>query len=415
MLEKYFEKPTRIRQLRRGPLGPHLDDFAAELQRGGFAPVTARHKLCLAAKFSDFVRAEGGRSAAAVDDVLVSKFLEELALEGVFLGAEYSLLHLLEHLRRKGVTKLGPAASRSTRPAAVEAYDVFLRDVRGLQPSTRSSYAAGAARLVKWLGEERADQPLAKLTRADVLAFMTRSLDPARSPKWRSHLCSQTRCFLRYLGGEQLAPAGLERSVPSTPVWRLATIPRHLPWPKVRQLIDSVDTSHSAGLRDKAVLLVLAMLGLRTGEVRRMKLADVRWRVGELHLPKTKSSKERVLPLSHEVGAALADYVLHGRPAIDVPEVFLRHRAPQAAFESSGGVGAIVADHLRRSGIDAPSSGGHLLRHSLATRLVNVGVPIKTIADVLGHQSIDTSAIYTKVETTRLVMAAMPFPKDGGQ
>ena len=248
-----------------------------------------------------------------------------------------------------------------------------------------------------------------------MLAFISKALETPRSPKWRSHLCSQTRCFLRYLGGEGHTPAGLERAVPSPPVWRLASVPRHLAWEKVRQLIDSVDTSHPTGLRDKAALLVLARLGLRTGDVRRMKLADIRWRVGELCLPKTKSCKERVLPLPHEVGAALADYVLHGRPVIAVPEVFLRHRAPQAAFETSGGIGAIVSEHLRRTGIAAPCRGGHLLRHSLATRLVNTGVPIKTIADVLGHQSIDTSAIYTKVDTSRLAMAALPFPSRGGQ
>jgi site-specific recombinase XerD len=183
----------------------------------------------------------------------------------------------------------------------------------------------------------------------------------------------------------------------------------------VRRLIASVDTSHAVGLRDKAVLLVLAVLGLRNGEVRRMRLADIRWRLGELHLPKTKSSKERVLPMPHEVGAALADYVLHGRPALDVPEVFLRHRAPRAAFDSSGGVGAIVADHLRRTGIATPCRRAHMLRHSFATRLVNAGVPIKTIADVLGHQSIDTSAIYTKVDTTRLALAVMPFPTGGSR
>ena len=141
-----------------------------------------------------------------------------------------------------------------------------------------------------------------------------------------------------------------------------------------------------------------------------MKLGDVRWRTGEIHLPKTKSCRARILPMAQEVGAALADYVLHGRPALDVPEVFLRHRAPRAPFETSGGVGAIVADHLRRTGIATPCRGAHLLRHSLATRLVNTGVPIKTIADVLGHRSIDTTAIYTKVDTARLSMAALPFP-----
>jgi site-specific recombinase XerD len=157
------------------------------------------------------------------------------------------------------------------------------------------------------------------------------------------------------------------------------------------------------------------MLGLRNGEVRCLRLVDVRWRAGEIHLPKTKSSKARVLPMPHEVGAALADYVLHGRPGVDVPEVFITHRAPYGAFTTPGGVGAIVADHLRRTGIATPCRGAHMLRHSTATRLVNAGVPIKTIADVLGHESIDTTAIYTKVDMTRLALAALPFPTGGAR
>jgi site-specific recombinase XerD len=271
----------------------------------------------------------------------------------------------------------------------------------------------GATRFQHWVESEGLS--LLALSRASVLTFITSSLEDGHSQSWRSHVCSRTRCFLRFLGGEGLAPVGLELAVPRTARWRLATVPRHLPWEKVRRLIDSVNTSHSVGLRDKAALLLLAMLGLRNGEVRRLRLADVRWRAGELHLPKTKSSKERVLPMPHEVGAALADYVLHGRPAVDVPEVFVRHRAPRAAFESSGGIGGIVADHLRRTGIAAPCRGAHMLRHSMATRLVNAGVPIKTIADVLGHQSIDTTAIYTKVDVSRLSMAALPFPTGGAR
>jgi integrase/recombinase XerD len=132
-------------------------------------------------------------------------------------------------------------------------------------------------------------------------------------------------------------------------------------------------------------------------------------------LPQTKSAKARMLPMPKEVGAAIADYVLHGRPMVDVPEVFVRHKAPRGAFTSPCGINAIVREHLLRTGIAAPSKGAHMLRHSMATRLVNAGVPIKTIADVLGHTSIDTTAIYTKVDVTRLAMAALPFPTGGAR
>ncbi len=141
-----------------------------------------------------------------------------------------------------------------------------------------------------------------------------------------------------------------------------------------------------------------------------LELGDIHWRASEIRLAETKNRRERALPLPQEVGAAIAEYLLHGRPQIEVPQVFMRHRAPQGPITTSGGIVGIMRKHLLRAGIDAPSHGAHLLRHSLATRLVNEGVPIKQIADVLGHASIDTTAIYTKVDVRSLSSVALPFP-----
>lgn len=413
MLDKYYEKPTRLRQLRRGPLGPHLDDFAAELHRQGFKLSTGKHHLSLCAKFSTFAQIEGLADVARIDDAFVQRFLDDLATEGRFPEADCAVRLFLGHLRSKGIVARVPMEKQEPRDPLLNAYDAYLRDVKGLQPSTREGYMRGASRLLHWVASERLR--LRKLSRANVLSFISASLAQEHSSAGRAHVASQTRCFLRFLGGEGHAPVGLERAVPSIARWRLDKVPRHLPWEKVRQLIDSVNTSHAFGLRDKAVLLLLAMLGLRNSEVRRLRLTDVRWRAGEIHLPKTKSSKARVLPMPHEVGAALADYVLHARPVVDVPEVFMTHRAPYGPFSSPAGVGAIVGEQLRRTGIAAPCRGAHMLRHSIATRLVNEGVPIKTIADVLGHKSIDTTAIYTKVDVKRLALAALPFPTEGAR
>jgi integrase len=152
---------------------------------------------------------------------------------------------------------------------------------------------------------------------------------------------------------------------------------------------------------------------MRGQEVRGLKLSDISWRSAEIHLPQTKNNRARVLPLPHEVGAALADYILHGRPRLHGPQVILRHDAPIGPLSSPSAVGRIVTRHLRRAAIAAPARPGvHVLRHSLATRLVNRGVPIKQIADLLGHRSIDTTAIYSKVDLTRLAAVALPFPPE---
>ena len=415
MLEEFFEKPTRLRQLRRGPFGLYIDGLASELRRAGYAWSSARYILTLAGKFSEFARMSGVLDASQIDTALVRRFLdEELAAEGIFNGAENAMRHVVEHLRRVGVISSTPPAVQTDPFAEIlSGYDLFLLNVRGLRQSTRSGYLRGARTFLTWHATHHATD-INSLTAPTVLAFVSEQLDKGHCAKSRANLCALTRSFLRYLGSTGIITSGLDRTVPRVPCWRLSSVPRHLPWEQVRALIDSVDTTQPVGLRDKAVLLLLATLGLRSLEIRLLELGHLVWRQGEIRLPRTKSAKERVLPMPQEVGAALADYVLHGRPALDIPHVFLRHRAPHGPLLSSAGVGQIVRYHLRLAGITSPSRGTHMLRHSLATRMVNVGVPIKMIADVLGHESIDTTAIYTKVDITRLAAVAMPFPGGGG-
>lgn len=187
-------------------------------------------------------------------------------------------------------------------------------------------------------------------------------------------------------------------------------MPRCLTWEQTRTLIHSVDIRNPTGLRDKAVLLLLADLGLRNEEVRSLRLQDVAWRAGEIRLPEAKTRRERVLPLTEEAGAALADYLLRGRPPMAFPQIFLRHRSPKGPLTVSHGVSNIVRKYLDIAGIDAPSHGAYLLRHTLATRMVNRQVPIKEVADVLGHASIDTTAIYAKVDVASLSAVGLPFP-----
>lgn len=416
MLEHYFTKATRLRQLRRGPLGPHIDGLAGEFRQAGYAATTASTLLSYAAKFSGFAGALGIADASQIDDALANRFLDDLAAEGAFTGAASAVHHMLEYLRRAGViVRAAGAVHQDVLADLLDQYDVHLRDVQGLQPATRVGYIRAARKLLEWKSKRPDTQLIADLSRADVLTFVTEVLEPRDGVAQRSHICSETRVFLRYLGSAGSAASDLDRAVPRPRRYRLSTVPRHLPWEQVRTLINSVDTTDPWGMRDKAVLLLLATLGLRSTEVRCLELGHIAWRSGEIRLPRTKSCRERILPMPQELGAALADYILHGRPVIDVPQVFLRHKAPLGAMVTGTSVAAIVALHLRRAGLTPATRGARLLRHSLATRMVNVGVPIKTIADVLGHASIDTTAIYTKVDTTRLASAALPFPRGGDE
>ncbi len=413
MLELYFSKPTRIRQLRRGPLAPQIDSLAADLHRQGYSHRTARNVLGMASKLSCFARILGVTHPEEIDRALIDRFLgEELATEGRFDQAPAAIHHLAQLLWPQGQQDNDKSPiSDDPFHEVLDGYERYLRDVRGLTVSTRQSYLKRGRLLLIWSTEQFGARPLSSLRGLDIANFVRTHLGHLDSRSWRKKLCTETRGFLRYLYWADLLPADLAAVVPRVTERRLASLPRHLPWEKVRLLIDTVDTSHPQGMRDKAVLLLLAVLGLRNHEVRNLHLAHLHWRAAELEIPAGKGRRARVLPLTQEVGGALADYLLHGRPPVDVPNVILRHQAPIGPIAGSSGLGAIVDKHLARSGIAAPSRGTHLLRHSLATHLVNSGTPIKSIADVLGHTSINTTAIYTKVDMAHLEAVALPLPE----
>ncbi len=414
MLEYFFQAPHRLRHLRRKPLAEHIETLAEKLRQVGFTRRSGGRILNIAGKFNDFARSVGVENAEDVNERLIQRFFKkELPSKGIFRDAPTMRRHLSEHLREQGVLpQVATLKSGSPLESLLNQYDGHLRDVRGLSETSRGIYRLYARRLLNWLYERHGDQALLKLTGIDIVKFVTELAPLHPSSSWRNSLCSLTRVFLRYLRWEGILKSDLDRAVPRLPFWRLSAIPRHLPWNQVRALIDSIDTSKRGGLRDKAVLLLIATLGLRRQEVCRLQLNDVVWRAGEIHIRKTKTRRDRALPLTQEVGVTLADYVLQERPRLPVSQVFLSNRAPQAPVMPYT-VGAIVGRHLRRKGIQAPSHGAHLLRHSLATRLVNEGVSIKQIADLLGHTSINTTAIYTKVDTTTLALVALPFP--GGE
>lgn len=406
MLDFYFVSKGRRLQLERGPIGPYLDGLAGEMQRESYARNSARRLLSISGQFSYFAGLVGA-AAKEVDETLAERFFAQ-----AFVGdqqAANAIRKLLDYLRRQGVVAPRPVPPPLPFASIVDGFDIYMRDVRGLAPTTRAGGVSNARVLLDWLVARHGDQALERLAGRDVLEFITNQLDRGGSRSWRAHACSQARGFLGYLHASGAIATDVARAVPKVATPRLASLPRGLPWKQVRALIDGVDTSHPDGIRDKAILLLLATLGLRSCEVRSLELGDIKWRSGEIRIPRTKTRRERVLPLLAEVGTALADYVLHGRPVVLVPQVFLRH-GPRSGSMKPNTIVWILRRHLDRAGIQVPRRGAHMLRHSLATRMVNAGVPIKSVADVLGHASIDTTAIYTKVDVTRLATVALPFP-----
>jgi integrase/recombinase XerD len=212
--------------------------------------------------------------------------------------------------------------------------------------------------------------------------------------------------YARYLGEVTL---DLAAAVPIVANWSMTSIPRAISAEHVRQLLASIDRRTAVGRRDYAILLLLARLGLRSGEVASLELDDIDWNLGQVSV-RGKSGQRNRLPLPTEVGKAIAAYLRRGRPESTSRGVFLRARAPICAFRGASGVGSIVRHSLERAGIQATTTGTHQFRHGLATEMLRRGASLSEIGDLLGHRHPQTTKIYTKVDIKALRTLALPWP-----
>ena len=192
-------------------------------------------------------------------------------------------------------------------------------------------------------------------------------------------------------------------------IYRLSSPPQIFDKATVEKLLGSVDRSTPLGKRDYAMLLLAARYGLRSSDIRKLRLQDIRWREQRLVLIQSKTQQPLELPLLADVDHALAEYLRHGRPSCDAREIFVRHMRPIAPFGDHNSHWAVMARALRGAGITnrEPRRGFHLLRHSLATHLLDGGVPLEVISDVLGHSSVETTRRYAQVDLTGLRSVAL--------
>lgn len=223
-------------------------------------------------------------------------------------------------------------------------------------------------------------------------------------------IASSVRSYLKFLVLRGISSNRMVAAVPTIPGWRMSSLPKVLSPAELDQFLSSFDVSTPSGCRDHAIALCLAELGLRTCEVAALRLDDIGWREGTLRIASRKS-RERILPLTPRVGSAIADYLKRGRPVSSERMVFLRHSVPAGVPVTCHIVRGIVRRACARVGILPPRDGPHTFRHTLATRMVQSGAPLTEVADVLGHQTIDTTAIYTKVDLTSLTEVARPWPE----
>ena len=252
---------------------------------------------------------------------------------------------------------------------------------------------------------------LALLRAPDVTGFVIRHahrLSPARA----GIMVTALRSFFRYLLHRGAIATDLAGCVPAVPNWSLSTLPRFLPAAAVEKLLKRCGRKTAVGRRNHAILLLLARLGLRAGEVIKLSLDDIDWDSGQITIH-GKGGRSAQLPLPADVGTAVAAYLRRDRPPSASRRVFLRHRAPLTGFANPSTLSSIVRRALQHAGVESVHMGAHVLRHSLATSLLRQGGSLDEIGEVLRHQSPNTTAIYAKVDVTALHTLALPWPGGG--
>jgi len=216
------------------------------------------------------------------------------------------------------------------------------------------------------------------------------------------------RSFLDFLYMEGQLRSPLRAAVPTVASWRHLDLPGFLEPEQVERLLRSCDRSNVGGRRDYAILLLLARLGLRAHEVRHLTLDDIKWASGEV-LIRGKGGREDRLPLPPDVGRAVAAYLKDGRPRCSCRRVFVRLLAPHEGLTSPT-IASVVERALTRAQISSTHRGAHLLRHSLATRMLRGGASLTQIGQILRHQRTDTTEIYARVDQNALRALAQPWP-----
>lgn len=406
MLEKFFEKRFVLERFRASPVGSHIDGFAASLIAQGYSFQAGGSCLRHAVHLGRWMDPRGV-PLAALDEEVIASFVAHFSGCDCYDERAGSHERALARARvfRRYLQEVGvvprPVATVVEEPLLVE-FVSWMRHQRGLSEQTVKAFSRVVRRLLALVGTD----PSTYTTRA--LRKGVLALADGHGPSTAEQVVTATRMFLKHLAVLGVCRTELADGIPRPARWSQTTLPKHLPSADVGKIIDSCDDESATGLRDRAVLLLLGRLGLRADDVMKLRLEDIDWRGGSLRLI-GKGRREAWLPLPQDVGDAILKYIERGRPQIVDKRVFLKTRAPWSAIGNNASIAGIVARAIVRAGVDAPSFGAHLLRHSAATAMLREGASLDGIAGILRHRSIDTAAVYTRVDQRLLGAVGQPW------
>jgi len=408
MSNQLFSKQAFLQHLDAEPLVSYLDAFSNVLSGQGYARSTTKQKIQDISELGQWLQ-KRNLAIEELNESCINKFIRHRKKRNhLHRGDQFTFKQFIVFLRDKGVlSAVTPKIKDSEIQRIENNFTQYLQQERGLSQATLDNYLPTVRR---FLTERFRSKKIIfdKLCPQDISRFILRyahTMSPGRAQLMTSAL----RSFFRFLHVRGEIDIDLAAAVPTVARWRFSGIPKFLKPEQVKRVLQGCDKNTATGQRNYAILLLLARLGLRAGEIVHLELDDIFWEVSEL-IVRGKSNREERLPLPHDVGQAIATYLRNSRPHCSSRKAFIRMIAPHQGFSSSVAVCNIVQRSLEHAGINIGFKGAHLFRHTLAANMLRGGASIAEIGEILRHQLPNTTEIYTKVDLKALHTIALPWP-----
>lgn len=416
MLEHYYKERRSLVDFRRGPLGPHFDGFAAYLKTRGYAHHRIKTILGRCCLFNTYLIDQGITTCHRLTHSLIEPFLN-LSQPGaqrrshyvIWMDTQRAVKHFFAYLVSVGVLKPDrPKPVVTSYSWVLEPYLTSLREEGERTEHTLQRIRGQLSQFLDGLGVTVTRQYLKGLKAETFEAIVKQYLDT--SPDNLRRLASTLRGFLQFCAQRRYTTMDFSSMIPRVPTYRLAALPRGLEASDLQRILAQIDRTSPVGCRDYAMMLLLMAYGIRGSQVAAIMLEDICWPRSTIRIRASKGGKEVVLPLLASVGEAILGYLRH-RPACPCRQIFLATHAP---FRPVTGLSLSrqVRQYFQAAGVTMPRGGSRTLRHSWAIRALAHDIPMKAIADVLGHRDLNTSFIYAKADLHTLRQVASPWPEE---